>query len=347
MWGTIYIDSNPEPTIQSSPSPYVPPPPPPDNSENLPIIIGSSIGGFFALAISGLIIFMLYRRNKYQKQFEVAMQPYDPKLNAGGGNDRVNNLSDGNIGIPATSASSINLSRTNTNIYDDHSNNEVIASNISPNMTPSIVSNIVPNTQLNDETIRSYEERASNEYGVYRGTSKRDSLYHYNTSDGERSERSTISPPPTYPIQNPYNYNPNDEKYYLQQQQPQQPQQLPQQPPIPPRPTNIPPSQQQFGAPYLPPRPLAVNRFPPQYGPSSSPPPQEYQYNISSDPFGPANPGNYQQRQLRQSNLPRPPPPPPSQPPPSQPLPPPPTQQQTNQYIIDSAQYYNPNNSDI
>jgi hypothetical protein len=338
MWGTINIDPNPTsqpPPTTSDPEPTITP----SDGENLPIIIGSSIGGFFALAISGLIIFMLYRRNKYQKQFEVAMQPYDPKLNVGGGNDRGNNLSDGNTGIPITSASSINLSRTNTNTFDDHSNNEVIMSNISPNipsMAPSIVSNIVPNTQLNDETIRNYEERASSEYGFYRGTSKRESLYQYNASDGERSERSKspISPPPTYnPTQNT-TYNPyENEKSYLQQHQ---------QPPIPPRPTNISPSQQQFGAPYLPPRPLAVNRFPPQYGPSSSPPLQEFQYNVSSDPFGPANPGQYyQQQQLRQSNLPRPPPPPPSQPPPSQPLPPPPTQQYIEQY----DQYYDPNNS--
>ncbi|CAB4478138.1 uncharacterized protein OCT59_007364 [Rhizophagus irregularis] len=344
MWGTINIDPNP--TSNSSPqTTYNPEPTPtsPDSENNLPIIIGSSIGGFFALAISGLIIFMLYRRNKYQKQFEIAMQPYDPKLNVGDGNDRISN-SDGNIGIPATSASSVNLSRTNTNTYDDHSNNEVIMSNISPNMAsiaPSIVSNIVPNTQLNEETMRGYDDRASS---VYRG---RDSLYQYNASDGERSERSKS--PPTYNPTLNTNYNPYDnEKSYLRQQQQQQPpfpQQSLQQPPIPPRPNNFPPSQQQFGAPYLPPRPLAVNRFPPQYGPSSSPPPlQEFQYNASSDPFGPANPGQHYQH--RQSNLPRPPPPPPSQPPPSLPLPPPPNQQQTGHYIIDPSQYYGPNNSD-
>ncbi|RIA82428.1 hypothetical protein C1645_504036 [Glomus cerebriforme] len=251
MWGTISIDTSTTAITSqdNSPSPTTPVYTGGGGVDNLPIIIGSSIGGFFALAIIGLIIFMLYRRNKYQKQFEVAMQPYDPKLNVeNGGNGRINHLSNMSASVTTLDNNNANLlSRSNTYNRDDHSTNEVVSQDF----------------QQNDETIR---ERTSSEHGgasIIRGSSKKDLSYKYNSVNsfnidpyGERS-RSPLSPPPTYnPTQNT-TYNPYDneilqqqqqQQLLLQQQQQQQQQRqstLPRPPPPPPSQPPPPPNQQQ------------------------------------------------------------------------------------------------------
>jgi hypothetical protein len=326
MWGTIKIDQAPAPSTLDPPDPpseTTEPVSDNTNSDNLPIIIGSAIGGFFTLSILGLIVFMLYRRKKYQKQFEMSMQPYDPKFGGdggdGGGGGRGgrgvgdNDLSHvrGSTGMASVSTLE-NTTLTRSNTYNrGEPNQEVIMQN--------------NQNQPYEQTIGSYDDRTSMEYSsagsINRG-SKRESLS-YNKSygdfnNGEGSRLGFLSPPPQYD---------GDVSYQ-------------QQPPIPPRPTNIAPTQ--FNAPYVPPRPIAVSRYPPQqqqYGPSISAY-QEPQFSTSPDPYGPANPGqNYPQNILPRQYIPPLPSPPPTQPLPPvpsqqlQPIPPPPSQQQTGQYF--------------
>ncbi|CAI2184705.1 18152_t:CDS:2 [Funneliformis geosporum] len=263
MWGVIKIDpNNPvnNPTESSTPNTATPPNKTDTNDPegmNLPIIIGISIGGFFALSILGLVGFVLYRRKKYQKQFDISMQPYDPKLIAGehGGTDGGSNLNNirGSVGMASVSSLGNNLSRSNTRF--GHSTNEVIASNI------------YNQNQPYDETAMNYVERTSSEFDggsrLYGGP-----LVGDNESNSGEVPISSLSPPPTYDQQ--YGQYSNEISYQ-------------QGPPIPPHPSLIP--QQQYGVPYLVPQPTNIY---PQYGP---------QYNNTSDIYGPSNPGQYAYQQ--------------------------------------------------
>lgn len=271
MWGVIKIDPDspgPDQTTVSTPVTANAPNSIEETNDtdgmSLPIIIGISIGGFFTLSILGLIGFVLYRRKKYQKQFDISMQPYDPKLIAGdhggpnGGSNLVNMR--GSVGMASVSSLGNNtLSRSNT--QHGHSNNEVIPSNR------------YNQNQPYGETAMNYMERTSGEYDggnrLFGGPVG--PVVGDNESNNGEVPISPLSPPPMYHPQYGNEYQ--------------------QGPPIPPHPNLIPP-QQQYGAPYLAPHPTNIY---PQYGPSSIY--QESQSNNTSDPFGPSHPGQYAYQQ--------------------------------------------------
>src|SRR4051794_9236983 len=130
MWGTINIDQDPPPSTIETSYPTSEPTVEANmtNEDNLPIIIGSAIGGFFTLSILGLIGFMLYRRKKYQKQFESSMQPYDPKFGEGGGNNDLNHVRGSTAMASVSTLDNITLTRSNT--YNrGEPNHEVIMQN--------------------------------------------------------------------------------------------------------------------------------------------------------------------------------------------------------------------------
>src|SRR5437764_9580306 len=138
---------------------------------------------------------MLYRRKKYQKQFESSMQPYDPKFGEGGGGGNISGGNDLNHVRGSTAMASVstldNITLTRSNTYSrGEPNNEVIMQN--------------NQSQPYEQTIRSYDERTSMEHGgggFNRGSIKRESSFQhksYHSDFNGEGSRSPLSPPPQY-----------------------------------------------------------------------------------------------------------------------------------------------------